>query len=269
VNQQQTVSPALMYQQYLVPAIFDPWAPVLLGYAAPQPGETVLDVAAGTGAVTRAVAPLLGPGGRVVAADISPAMLEVARSLPVPDGAPVVWTEASADALPGDGYDLVLCQQGFQFFPDCAAAAREMCRVLQPDGRAALAVWQERARQPVYKALFEAEARFLGVPVDELDAPFSFGDADELRGVLAAAGFERVELATETRTVRFPSATQFVALTVLAGAAVIPELADMDDVQRQRLVEAVSRDAAPTLRTFTEGDTVVFPMHANIAVAYA
>jgi SAM-dependent methyltransferase len=268
-QQEQASNPAEMYQQYFVPAIFDPWAPVLLQYAAPVPGEAVLDVAAGTGALTRAVAPLLGPTGRVVAVDISPPMLAVARALPAPEGAPVAWVEASADALPGGGYDLVLCQQGLQFFPDRDGATRQMRRVLGNGGRVALAVWQQLDRQPVYQALCEADARYLGVPIDDVATPFSLGDADELHRLLDSAGFRDVTIGAETRAVTFPAPSRFVELTALAAAAVMPELAELDDVARGKMVQAIERETAPVLRRYTVGDAVRFPMHAHIAVAFA
>ncbi len=116
-------NPAQAYESYFVPALFVPWTAVLLEHAAPRPGERVLDVACGTGVVARNAAPLVGSEGKVAALDISPAMLDVARSLPAPAGARIDWHEGSALALPfpSEAFDLVLCQQGLQFFPDRAA----------------------------------------------------------------------------------------------------------------------------------------------------
>ena len=81
-------------------------------------------------------------------------MLAAARSIPAPEGAPVEWREGEATALdlPDSSFDLVICQQGLQFFPDRAAAASEVLRVLAPDGRFAAAVWQGIDRQPFWKA---------------------------------------------------------------------------------------------------------------------
>jgi ubiquinone/menaquinone biosynthesis C-methylase UbiE len=122
VSHQHSLNPAETYEHYLGPTIADPWTRVLLEYAAPQPGERVLDVACGTGSVARHVAPLVGAAGQVVALDISPAMLAVARALPAPAGAPVAWLEGNAIRLDlsENAFELVLCQQGLQFFPDHA-----------------------------------------------------------------------------------------------------------------------------------------------------
>ena len=86
MSQQQSSSPAQTYEEYFVPAIFVPWTRVLLDHAAPQRKEHVLDVACGTGIVARNVAPRVENDGRVVALDMSPEMLDVARAIPEPEG---------------------------------------------------------------------------------------------------------------------------------------------------------------------------------------
>jgi ubiquinone/menaquinone biosynthesis C-methylase UbiE len=115
--------PAETYEPYLGPAIAHPWTRVLLEIAAPQRVERILDVACGTGSAARHVAPMVGIEGKVVALDVSPAILAVARALPEPSGATIEWLEGNAIHLevPSGAFDLVLCQQGLQFFPDRAA----------------------------------------------------------------------------------------------------------------------------------------------------
>ncbi|HSO54831.1 MAG TPA: methyltransferase domain-containing protein, partial [Actinomycetes bacterium] len=146
---------ALAYEAHLVPAIFAAWAPRLLGSANPAVGERVLDVACGTGVVARLAAERVGPGGRVAGLDLNPGMLAVARGLPPMPGAPITWQEANAVALPFPEatFDVVLCQQGLQFFPDRPAALREMHRVLAPGGRLALSVYSAIAHNPATQAL--------------------------------------------------------------------------------------------------------------------
>ena len=118
------------YERYLVSTIFSPWAAHLADFAAPRLGEHVLDVACGTGIVARLVAGRVGPKGRVVGLDSSAAMLAEARSLSPISGTAVEWSEASALAIPfpETTFNLVLCQQGLQFFPDRPAALHEMHR---------------------------------------------------------------------------------------------------------------------------------------------
>lgn len=268
---QQIQNPAEIYEQFIVPTFFIPWTPVLLRYAMPHSGERVLDLACGTGIVARHVAPLIGREGSLIAVDINPAMLAVARSLPAPDGAAIEWREGTAMALPlPDGaFDLALCQQGYQFFADRPAAAREMRRVLASGGRAVISVWQALDHHPFYAAMFEAMARRLDVPVAALALAFSLGDAGELRDTLNAAGFRRIEIAAESLTVRFPSLDRFLSLSVRGAAAVIPAFAQLDEATRTALVEGVGDviKGNTALRRYIEGDTVVIPMSAHVVAA--
>jgi ubiquinone/menaquinone biosynthesis C-methylase UbiE len=174
--------PAEVYEEYLGPAIAHPWTRVLLETVPPHPGERVLDVACGTGSVARHVAPIVGAEGTVIAVDINPAMLAVARALPAPPGAAIDWREGDAVSLdvPDHAFDLVLCQQGLQFFFDRATAAREMRRVLADQGRVGISVWQGLHRHPVYQALLKATARHLGAAVSAVEVSFSLGDAEAL-----------------------------------------------------------------------------------------
>ena len=133
-----------VYERDLVPAVFGPWATILIGLAPPKVGDRVIDIACGTGIVARIAAAKVGPSGAVAGVDLNPGMLNVARSLKTTDdAAPVQWQEASADKLPfPDGsFDVAYCQLGLQFFADRPAALREMRRVLFTRGRLAVMVW--------------------------------------------------------------------------------------------------------------------------------
>ncbi|MCO5108730.1 MAG: class I SAM-dependent methyltransferase [Burkholderiaceae bacterium] len=111
------------YERCLVGPLFRPWAETILDDVDLAPGDRVLDVACGTGIVARLARERLGEAGRVVGVDISPAMLAVART-----AAPAIdWREGDACALPlrdAEKFDVVVCQQGLQFFPDKPAGAR-------------------------------------------------------------------------------------------------------------------------------------------------
>src|SRR5687768_16583680 len=135
-------TPPEVYERVLVPVVLQALSTRVVDLAAPRAGERVLDLACGTGIVARTVAPIVGATGSVVGIDVLPPMLAVARSLPVPDGASVEWREGDATALdlPDSSFDLVICQQGLQFFPDRAATASEVLRVLAPGGRFIAAV---------------------------------------------------------------------------------------------------------------------------------
>lgn len=262
----QAPNPAEVYESFLVPHLFTPWARDLVARAQPKPGERVLDVACGTGIVVREVLPVVGSTGRVAGVDFSPAMLAVARTR-VPGGAPVEWYEASAEALPfpDAAFDLVLCQQGLQFFPEKPGAIREFRRVLAPGGRVALSVWRTLEHNPVHEAMNEVVVRHLGTPT--IAAAFS-GNAPELEALLSGSGFEDVAIEPVSMTLRFPSADRFVRLSVLAGAAVTPVLAELDEAERATLVEAMQQDVGAKLQRYSHDNEINVPMAAYVATAH-
>lgn len=262
-------SPAEVYERYLGRAIADPFTRVLLDYAAPRPGERVLDLAAGTGSVARQVAPLVGMDGRVVAVDINPAMLAVGRALPAPAGPPVEWQEGDAAKVgfPDRAFDLVLCQQGLQFFPDRRAALQEIRRLLTVQGRTVISVWQGLDCHPVYKALFEATAAKLGTKITGVDVAFSLGGAEELQALLQEAGFRQVDVTSRTLEVRFPSPDHFVRLSVTGAATSVPAFMQMNAEARSALIEAVAEELDPLIRSGIEDGELVFPLSTNIVHA--
>src|SRR5262249_40502072 len=156
-----TAEAAERYERCVAGYILGPWAPLLVDVASLAPGERVLDIACGTGLVARIAAQRVGSRGRVVGVDLNPGMIAVARSLPKPVGAAIDWVERNAlDLQLADaGFDVVLCQQGLQFFPDKARAMHEMRRVLVHGGRLALAVWAGTG--PYQSAVGDALARFV------------------------------------------------------------------------------------------------------------
>jgi ubiquinone/menaquinone biosynthesis C-methylase UbiE len=268
----QLPSPAEMYEQFYGPGMFQTLTAVLVEFAAPKRGERVLDVACGTGLVARHVAPLVGADGKVVAVDINPAMLAVARKQPILDGAVIEWREGDAVTidLSADEFDLVLCQQGLQFFSDPAAALRRFHASVVPGGRIALAVWQGIEQQSLFAEFAEIEARHLtplGVTYDDLVAPFSLGDADHLRVLLEDAGFTQIEVVARAITARFSSPETFARKMETAYAAVIPAFIE-DPAAFDTFVDTVERETREVVQRYSRGDTLSFTMPTNLAIAY-
>ena len=198
-----------IYAEHLVPAVFAPWAPVLLDAAAVGIGHTVLDVACGTGVVAAAAVERVGPSGAVTGVDINPGMIAVAART---QG--VRWARADAARLPfpDGGFDRVLCQAGLQFVPDRLGALREMGRVLRPGGRVALLVWRALHHSPGFAALADALQAVVGPEAAAvMRAPFVFGDDPRpLVTLLDSAGFGDVDVQARAGTVRFASVEAFV-----------------------------------------------------------
>ena len=188
-------SAAHKYERF-VASWFESWAVDLVERAGVQPGSHLLDVACGTGIVTRVAGPVVGSTGTVVASDLNESMLAEARLHPV-NGAPVEWRQADAADLPfGSGvFDAVLCQQGLQFVPAKAAAVGEMRRVLRPDGVAAVSVWRSPEHNPYISAIADGLTRHVSVDAGQtMLAPCGFGDLQELTQLFADSGFSAVKV---------------------------------------------------------------------------
>jgi SAM-dependent methyltransferase len=258
---------AELFERYMVPAIFGPWGADLVTRAAPQPVARVLDVACGTGVIARLAAPQVGVAGQVRGLDINAEALAVARSLPPPPGASITWHEGSAVAMPfADAtFDLVLCQQGLQFFPDRPAALREMHRVLAPGGRVTLSVWRAIQHSPAYAVLADALERhgFAEVAASRR-APFVLGSAEEIRALLAEAGFQHVTMHLAVKMARFASPELFVRLQTTASVtAPTSVFARVSEEARRALI----RDVSTALRSYVDDAGLAFPMAAHVAVA--
>jgi ubiquinone/menaquinone biosynthesis C-methylase UbiE len=262
-------NPALTYHEYLGPAMFVPMSQLTLAAAKVQPGERVLDVACGTGIVTAQLPSLVGAHGKVVGLDINPAMLAIAASQTLLEGPAIQWLQGNAMALdlPSAAFDLVLCQHGLQFFPDRAAGAGEMRRVLGDGGRAVVACWQSIDEQSFFASVVRSTARNLGISEQQVGMPFSFGDATALRDLLANAGFTRVELHRNVVDACFPQPEKFIRMTAGAGAAVMPDV--YGNISVDALVRKVTADCAEDLARCRDGDLLRFPIPTNLAIAYA
>jgi SAM-dependent methyltransferase len=141
-----------------VGAFMLPWAAHLIDQVHLSQGERVLDLACGTGFVGRLAAARVGRHGEVTGLDVNPAMVAEARQV---TGLEIVESSAEATGLPPAAFDVVLCQQGLQYFSDAAAVIDESMRLLRPNGRVAMSVWAGFERNPFRVAQLRAMASHL------------------------------------------------------------------------------------------------------------
>src|SRR5262245_2079371 len=255
------------YERYLVPTIFGPWAVDLIEAAGVRIGERVLDIACGTGIAARTAARRVGSGGTVVGLDVSGPMLETARAVARGEGLSIEWREGSAMKLPlpDTAFDLVLCQQGLQFFPDRPAALREMRRVLRSGGRLALSVWRPIGGSPGFAVLAEALSHHISAEAGALmtSGPFGLGQPEELRALIAGADFRDISITPAVRTLSYPSPEEFVRRYV-AGSALAGPVGAADDRARAALLAEVNA----RLRSHVDDQGLAFPIESNVTIAW-
>ena len=254
------------YDAYLGPAMFEPLALATADAVEVGPGEAALDVACGTGVLTRVLAERVGSDGRVVGLDLSEGMLAVARGRGS-TGAPIDYVQGRAEQLPfaESEFAVVTCQQGLQFVPDRPAVLAEFKRVLAPGGRLGVACWEAIDHQANFDAIARSLDRHFGTDVGDIQrVPFRLSDPAELRALLVAAGFGDVVVEIERVAARFPDPANVAPLTI-GSSPVAAAFAAGSDQQRA----AVTAEVACELEAHREGDTIAFEMPSLIAVALA
>jgi ubiquinone/menaquinone biosynthesis C-methylase UbiE len=240
-NAQRTRSPAEVYDESFVPALFHQWGSVVANAAEVGPGQCVLDVACGTGVLACAAADRVGPGGTVMGLDPNEEMLAVARR----KSDTIEWREGHAEAIPfpDETFDAVVSQFGFMFFENKPAGLREMMRVLRPGGHLAVAVCDALEHSSGYSAFVDLLRRLFGDNVaNSFRAPFVLGDPERLLSLCADAGIFNAKVARHEGMVRFASVQSLVS-TERACVWTLGGL--LDDAQFEQLVKESERVLQP------------------------
>lgn len=224
------------YDRYMVPLIFDSYAADLALRAVSLSPNKVLEIAAGTGAVTRALAPQLPIDAIYVATDLNQAMLDYAASRQPPDDR-IQWKQADAMALPFEdaGFDLVCCQFGAMFFPDRTSAYREVKRVLKPGGHFLLNVW-DRVEENIFAGdVMDTLADIFPNDPPRFIArtPHGYYNTDLIRSELENAGLSHVTIEMKAEQSRAPS-PRVAAIAYCQGTPIRNEIeargANLEDV---------------------------------------
>lgn len=235
-------------QQELLDRMYQPIARAVADAADPRAGEAVLDVGCGAGATTFEVAWRVGPEGRAVGVDISPALLELARRRVGEaglEGVEFLQADAQTHVFKAD-FDAIVSRFGVMFFPDPVAAFANLRAALKPDGRLAFACWRGPEDNAIATVPLAAAAPFLpSLPKFEKDAPgrFGFADPDRVRAILAASGWRDVVIDPLDDPTPV-SAEELLTMSLRVGP-LNPILAGQDETVRKKVREAVATALEP------------------------
>jgi ubiquinone/menaquinone biosynthesis C-methylase UbiE len=241
-----------LYDRLLVPLIFQPYADDLAARVARVVHERparVLEIAAGTGVVTRALAQCLPPSSTIVATDLNQAMLD--QAIAAGTAHPVRWQQADAMSLPfpDAAFDVVVCQFGAMFFPDKAAAYAEARRVLRPGGQFVFNVWDRIEDNDFAQVVTDALAQAFPLEPPRFLArtPHGYHDLATIADDLARAGFTTPPV-WSTLAARSRAVTPDVpAIAYCQGTPLRNEIA------ASRLAEATALAAAAIAQRFGAG----------------
>jgi ubiquinone/menaquinone biosynthesis C-methylase UbiE len=228
------------YDRGLGPILFDHYARDIAQRAALRAPRAVLEIAAGTGVVTRRLREVLHPQATLAATDLNAPMLEVAQDKFEPGE--IEFSVADALALPfSDGaFDCLVCQFGHMFFPDRDAAHREAWRVLAPHGRYLFSVWDAPRYNPFSRIGLEAAAQFFpDDPPKFLEKPFSCPQIDPVKESLIAAGFTHIAVYVLPHLQEIPDVPAF-ARGLVFGSPLIEEIRARGGVEPEAVVERLA-----------------------------
>ncbi len=241
-----------IYDRYLVPLIFESYASDLGGRLAKANPKDVLETAAGTGVLTRAMASRLPESAHIVATDLNQPMLDHAKMRQSGKGR-VEWKQADALALPfkDQSFDAVACQFGVMFFPDRIKGYKEARRALKPGSHFLFSVWDRISENDFADTVTEALAtvfpddspRFLA------RTPHGYHDAEQIRADLGAAGFTKVSIEAVDARSKAPSPLD-AAVAYCQGT---PLRNEIEARNRSRLDEATTKAAEALARRFGNG----------------
>ena len=255
------------YDRHMVPLIFEPYAADLAQRAATLSPNAVLEIAAGTGAVTRALAPRLPQGASYVVTDLNQPMLDYAASRQPPDNR-ITWRQADALALPFENasFDLVSCQFGAMFFPDRSKAYRESRRVLRSGGHFLFNVWDRIEENDFADDVTNALAMVFPEDPPRFMArtPHGYHDMALIRRELEEAGFADVVIETKAERSRAPSPRQ-VAIAYCQGTPLRNEIEARDAGK----LEAATDYAAAAIAARHGSGEIAGKIQAHIIVATA
>lgn len=241
-----------IYDTHLVPLIFEAFAADLANRVAGGRPKRILETAAGSGVVTRALAPLLDRDARYVVSDLNPPMLERARSRQGAD-ARIEWRQADALDLPfGDGdFDAVCCQFGVMFFPDRVAGFREARRVLKPGGRFLFNTWDSIEYNDFARIVTEAAGREFpdDPPRFMARTPHGYHDTEQVEADLRQAGFSSVEIVTVEEN-SLAASPRIPAVAYCQGTPLRNEIEARDPQGLERITDLA---AAAIAAAFGEG----------------
>ena len=235
------------YDRYMVPLIFESYARDIAQRAAALSPKAVLEMAAGSGVVTRALAPMLSPDARYVVTDLNQPMLDYAATRQEQDDR-LTWRQADAQALPFEdaAFDLVCCQFGVMFFPDRPSAYRESRRVLKPGGCFLFNAWDRIEENLFADDVTNALAEFFpnDPPRFMSRTPHGYHDTALIRSDLAKAGCANVTIETIAEESRAPS-PRHASIAYCQGTPLRNEIesrgADKLEAATERAASAIAR----------------------------
>jgi len=252
---------AQVYEDIMVPAIYDRWATFVVDLVAPRRGDRALDVACGTGVVTRLLASRITSVGEVTGLDCDAAMLAVARNAARGKTKMLLtWEETTVTTIPypEESFDIVTCQQGLPYFPNKATALHELYRVLAPGGRLGMMCWQSIDQSPGFERFAGIMELFGGQDAGNLvREAFSMNNPDEIHHLMMQARFRNIHVERASGYAHFRSIDDMFKVQVLT-VGLASYLQPLQPEARKQMYAMLTN----ALQPYINEHGLIFPMGA-------
>ena len=251
---------AEIYETQKVVAIFRPLAQATIERINVDPRDRVIDVACGTGIVSRVLAEKHPSLARIAGIDLNQSMIEKARNLTRPGPTRIEWLQTDVLDMPFEehSFSLAICQQGLQYFPAKERSLAEIRRVLEPGGRLALTVWS--GASPLFLAIAGALETFIGREIAERSlTPFTFNDKDHIESLLSGSGFKAVSVSRITVDRKVGPAGRSIPREI-ASNPIAAEVEARGPAIMDKIVELVDEGLAE----FRDGEGFVVPQESYL-----
>ncbi len=253
------------YEKYIAPAFGNAWAQDIIDRAGLRQGEKILDLGCGTGIVARCAYKSLGDSVHITGVDVNEIALEKAREISALNAATIEWKQADVTALPfsNDTFDVLLCQQGLQYFPDRSCALNEIHRVLVNKGRIVFSVWRSIEFSPFYYELQKIlEAYVNPEAASILSSAYNLSDSVVLRTLLESARFKNIKIQPVNIQMRYSPLEEFLFGSFFASPFVNDILA-LEETKRKEMFQAIRK----SIPDYLDGDSLAAPMGCYVVCA--
>ncbi len=254
-----------IYESIIVPAFVEEWTKDLVKRAELKEGENVLDAACGTGIVARNAAAVVGSKAHVTGVDINKVMLDKAREISARCNDNIHWQQDDITALDlqDEAFDVVLCQQGLQYFSDRTLALEQIHRALVPGGRIVFSFWRGIQYFPFYTALHKALGRYVGNDAAlTLASAFSITDTTQLKSDLKKMGFKNICSRLVIKQMHCTCFEDFF----YGGMAASPFAKDLFALNKA-VINEMFNDISESVLNYMDDDGLVAPMEAYVLTA--
>ena len=253
------------FEKYVVPAFGDVWAQDIVKRAALRKGDRILDVGCGTGIVARYAYKSMGDAVHITGVDVNDIALEKAREISALNAVPIEWKQADVTTLPfsSDKFDVLLCQQGLQYFPDRSRALKEINRVLVNEGRIVFSVWRPIEFSPFYLTLHKALEEFINREAASiLASAYTLSDPMQLKELLEGARFKNIKIRIVIKQMRYSPLEEFLIGGSLASPFANDILA-LEGIVRDEMFQEIRK----SISNYIDDDGLAAPMECYVVSA--